>query len=93
MSRGTKPVLTDSFAASGDLSANPNKFVLLNGSDQVALCSTLGEQCLGVQLDKPAAQGRGTTVALSGIHPVAYGTKSANIATSPTRTSQTSSVA
>lgn len=73
MSRGTKPVLTDSFEASGDLSSHDAKFVVLDASDQLELCNAVGEQCLGVLLDKPAAAGRTGNVALEGIYPVKYG--------------------
>ena len=54
-----------SVEASADLSANQFRFVDLDGSGEAAL-SGLGALAIGVQQNKPAAQGRATTVWGSG---------------------------
>jgi hypothetical protein len=54
-----------SIEASADLSANQHRFVDLDGSGEAAVAGA-GALALGVQQNKPAAQGRATTVWGSG---------------------------
>lgn len=56
---------TETFKASGDLSAHQYKFVKLSADKTVALCSVLGERAIGVLLNKPTAAGQPAEVALA----------------------------
>jgi len=57
---------TLSMPASGDLSAAQYKFVKINSSGELAVCSVAGEEADGVLQDKPAAQGRAGAMAIGG---------------------------
>jgi hypothetical protein len=52
--------------ASGDLSAAQYKFVKMNSSGQMAVCSVAGEESDGVLQDMPAAAGRAGCMAIGG---------------------------
>lgn len=64
---------TISREASGDLSAAQYKFVKVNSSGQMAVCSVAGEEADGVLQDKPAAAGRAGGMAIGGVTKVLLG--------------------
>jgi len=59
-------VVSQSFEAGGDLSADQFKFVLVASDGQVDLNTTANGRVTGVLLNNPAAAGRAAEVAVSG---------------------------
>lgn len=55
-----------SYPAGGDLSAGQFKFVKLNSSGQVVLCTAVTDRPIGVLQNKPSATGRAATVCVAG---------------------------
>lgn len=51
--------------ASGDLSSDQHKFVVIDGNGQIAVQTSSTAPSLGMLMDKPDAAGRGATVALA----------------------------
>ncbi len=61
-------LITETFEAGGDLSADQYKFVLQAADSQVDLVGVLGTvQATGVLLNNPSAQGQAATVAVGGV--------------------------
>lgn len=56
--------------AGADLSAAQYKFVTLNGSGQVVVCSAVTDNPIGILQDKPAAAGRAAEIMVSGVSKV-----------------------
>lgn len=76
---GTYKVHTESFVASGDLSALQGTFVKLSAANTVAGAGA-GEKAIGVLINAPGAAGRAATVALQGIVEMKVNGNSPNIA-------------
>jgi len=64
---------TLSKSAAGDLSSNQFYLVKDNGSDQVAVCTTKGERCLGILQNDPSAANRAASVLYAGVGQVECG--------------------
>ena len=69
----SKPILTDTFPVSADLSADQFLFVTLNSSGLIILPAAEGDLALGVLDDTPRAGTHGTVV-MAGIAKVIAGT-------------------
>lgn len=64
---GSKAVLCKDAAVAADLSSNQYHAVKLNGSEQIALCATAGEKCIGILQDAPDTAGDYGKVMVSGL--------------------------
>lgn len=67
------PGIMISLQAAADLSANQFRFVKLDANGQVAAIAAVTDIPIGVQQDKPAAQGRACNVMLFGVSKVVGG--------------------
>lgn len=54
------------FDASGDISGNLDRAVILDSNDEVALPSSAGDSCIGILKNEPTAQGDPAYVAIHG---------------------------
>lgn len=69
----TESMVCITVQAGSDLSATPNRFVLVAADGQVDLVASAGGDADGVLLNKPAAAGRDARVAIAGVVKVEAG--------------------
>lgn len=67
------PINAPGLVADDDYSADQFKFVKITGVEQIGLCNSQGERCVGVLQDAPSADGMTATVAVLGVTKIVCG--------------------